>query len=141
MPYLKPLPTPTERNRPFWDALRTHTFVVPRCEDCGDYNWPPYPACRTCLSENQSWVPASGAATVFSFSIVHRGHGAFDAEVPYAVVLAKLAEEPRPMIVLGNTVGIAPDELSIGMPLQIAYEDIPDEDITLWRFAPVDSAG
>jgi hypothetical protein len=24
----------------------------------------------------------------------------------------------------------------VGMPLKVVYEDIPDEDITMWRFAP-----
>jgi uncharacterized OB-fold protein len=134
--YLKPLPEITERNRPFWDGLRRHEFLVPRCGDCGDYNWVPYPACRTCLSENQQWTPVSGEGTVFSFSIVHRGPGAFDAEVPYSVVLAKLAEGPRPLIVLGNMVDCRNDEILVGMPIRIVYEDIPEEDITMWRFAP-----
>lgn len=39
MAYLKPLPEITEPSRPFWDALRRQEFTVPRCEDCGDYNW------------------------------------------------------------------------------------------------------
>jgi uncharacterized OB-fold protein len=134
--YLKPLPEITERNRPFWDGLSRHEFLVPRCGDCGDYNWVPYPACRTCLSENQQWTPVSGEGTVFSFSIVHRGPGAFDAEVPYSVVLAKLAEGPRPLIVLGNMVDCRNDEILVGMPIRIVYEDIPEEDITMWRFAP-----
>src|SRR5438046_1271939 len=96
--YLKPLPAPTEQNKPFWDALRRHAFVVPRCDTCRDFNWPPYPACRSCLSEEQTWTRVSGNATVFSFSIVHRGHGAFNDDVPYNVVLARLAESPRSMI-------------------------------------------
>ena len=56
MAYLKPLPEITELNRPFWDALKRHEFTVPRCADCGDYNWVPYPACRSCLSERQAWT-------------------------------------------------------------------------------------
>jgi len=36
---------------------------VPRCADCGDYNWVPYPACRSCQSERQEWTErAAGAA-------------------------------------------------------------------------------
>ena len=134
MAYLKPLPTISEANRPFWDGLARHEFVVPRCQNCGDFNWVPYPACRSCLSEDLAWTAVSGQATVFSFSIVHRGPGAFGAEVPYAVVLAKLVEEPRPMIVIGNTVETANDELRVGLPLDIVYEDLPEEGITLYRF-------
>jgi uncharacterized OB-fold protein len=133
-PYLKPLPAISEANRPFWDGLAEHRFVVPRCGNCGDFGWVPYPACRTCLSEDLHWTQVSGHATVFSYSIVHRGPGAFGAEVPYAVVLAKLVEEPRPMIVVGNTVDTPNESLRIGLPLEIVYEDIPGEDVTLYRF-------
>src|SRR3954453_4214624 len=94
-PYLKPLPDISDLNRPFWDALARHEFRVPRCADCGDYNWVPYPACRTCLSENLVWTVVSGDATVYSFSVVQRGPGAFDADVPYVLTLGQLVEEPR----------------------------------------------
>ena len=135
-PYLKPLPEISEATRPFWEALARHQFLVPRCASCGHYNWPPYPACRSCLSEDQRWTQVSGDATVYSFTVVHRGHGQFDDEVPYAVVMAKLVEEPRACIVLGNTRGVANEDLAIGYPLRIVYEDIEGEDVTLWRFGP-----
>jgi uncharacterized protein len=135
-PYLKPLPDISAANRPFWDGLKRREFLVPRCRQCGDFNWVPFPACRSCLSEDQQWTRVSGNATVYSFTIVHRGHGQFNAEVPYAVVMARLVEEPRPCIVLGNTRGIEVSQLAIGMPLRIVYEDIAGEDVTLWRFGP-----
>src|SRR5579859_102960 len=109
--YLKPLPAISEVNRPFWDALKRHEFVVPRCGDCGDYNWVPYPACRSCLSERQAWTPVSGRATVYSYTVSHRGPGAFDQDVPYAIVLGELAERPRPMLVLANLVGSPVDRI------------------------------
>jgi len=132
--YLKPLPEITELNRPFWDALKRHQFTVPRCADCGAYNWVPYPACRTCLSERQAWTPVSGDATVYSYSVCYRGPGAFGLEVPYAVVLGQLAEHPRSMLVLGNLVNRPVDQISIGMPIQIGFLDVPDEDVTLWQW-------
>jgi uncharacterized OB-fold protein len=133
-PYLKPLPLITPSGQPFWDALRRHEFVVPRCDNCGDYNWVPYPACRSCLSELQTWTRVSGDATLFTYTVVHRGPGAFDVDVPYVIALAELAERPRPCLVLGNVVGVPQDELKIGMALKVAYEDIPSEDITMWRW-------
>ena len=122
MTYLKPLPDTTVLNQPFWDGLRLREFRVPKCSDCGDYNWIPYPACRSCYSENQEWVPVSGDATVWSFSVVHRCPGAFNDEVPYVVVLAKLAEEPRSLIVTGNLVDVDPADVRIGMPIKVVYQ-------------------
>ncbi|HTX29305.1 MAG TPA: OB-fold domain-containing protein [Streptosporangiaceae bacterium] len=133
-PYLKPLPQVTEANREFFEGLKRREFLVPKCGQCGDYNWVPYPACRSCLSEDQTWTRVSGEATVYSYSVIYRGPGAFDADVPYVVVLGELTERPRPCLVLGNLVGTDPDEIRVGMPVQIAYQDIPGEDITLWRW-------
>jgi uncharacterized protein len=134
MPYLKPLPNTTVQNAPFWDGLRQHEFRLPQCQNCGDFHWVPYPACKSCQSEDLAWVRASGDATVWSYSVVHRGPGAFGAEVPYIVVLAKLTEEPRPCLVLANLTGCDPDAVSVGMPLKVVYEDIPEEDITMYQF-------
>jgi uncharacterized protein len=138
MTYRKPLPQIEPANKPFWDGLAAGEFRVPKCDNCGHYNWVPFPACRSCLNEAQTWTPVSRDATVWSFSVVHRGPGAFNEEVPYAVVLAKLAEEPRGCIVIGNTVGIDPADLYVGMPLRIVFEEIPDEDVTVFRFAAAD---
>jgi hypothetical protein len=135
-PYLKPLPEISELDRPFWDALREHRFCVARCRQCGEYNWVRYPACRTCWSEDQEWTEVSGDATLFTFTVVHRGPGAFDADVPYVVALGELVERPRPCLVLANLVEIEPAAIRVGMPLRIAYEDIPDEDVTLYRWVP-----
>jgi uncharacterized protein len=136
MPYLKPLPDTTILNRPFWDGLREREFRLPRCNNCGDYHWIPYPACKTCLSEDLEWVAVSGEAEVWSYSVVHRGPGPFNDEVPYIVVLAKLAEGPRSCIVTSNLVDVDPAVVRIGMPIKVVYEDIPDDDITVFRFAP-----
>jgi uncharacterized OB-fold protein len=135
-PYLKPLPQVTEQNRPFWDGLQRHEFLVPKCRDCGDYNWAPYPACRSCLSENQEWTKVSGDGEIYTYTIIERGHGQFNDEAPYAFIVVKLAESPRDLLVIGNTRGIPNEDIKIGLPVKIVFEDIPDEDITMWRFGP-----
>jgi len=135
-PYLKPLPEISDLNRPFWEALARHQFALPRCDECGDYNWVPYPACRSCLSERQTWTPVSGDATVFSFTVVHRGPGAFDADVPYVLTLGQLVEQPRACNVLAVLEGVDPGDVRIGMPIRIGYVDIPDEGVTMYRWVP-----
>lgn len=134
--YLKPLPAVREENRPFFDALRERRFLVPRCDDCGAFNWPHYPACRTCLSERQTWTQVTGEGTLWSYTVVHRGPGQFNEDVPYVIALVQLSDGPDSVLVLGNVTDAAPDELEIGLPMTVVYEDIPSEDVTLWRFAP-----
>ena len=135
-PYLKPLPQITNRNAPFWAALRDHRFVVPQCHDCGDYFWAPYPACRSCQSLNWTYVEVSGRATVYNFSAIYRGPGAFGADVPYLYTLGQLEEHPRPCTVLAILEGVAVEDCKIGMPIEIGYVDIPSEDITMYRWVP-----
>ncbi|WP_307090854.1 Zn-ribbon domain-containing OB-fold protein [Rhodococcus sp. SORGH_AS_0301] len=81
-------------------------------------------------------MEASGNATVYSFTLVHRGAGPFQEEAPYALVAAALAEDPKHCVLLANTVDIPNEELRIGMPVRIAFEDIEGEDTTLWRVGP-----
>lgn len=134
-PYLKPLPQITEFNQPFFEALRNHQFMVPKCRACGDYSWVPYPACRTCLSDDLAWTPVSGEATVYSYTVMHRGPGAFSTEVPYAAAMGELVEQPRPCLVIANVVGASPEDLAIGQPLEIAFQDVPSEEITIYHWA------
>ena len=140
-PYLKPLPEVTEFNRPFFEALKNHRFVVPRCQECGHFSWIPYPLCRTCLSEEIVWTEMSGKATLYTFTVVHRGPGAFDSDVPYVVGMGELVERPRTCLVVAHLAGASPDSLRIGQPLQIAYQDIPSADSTVyhWTTVPTDT--
>ena len=136
MTYLKALPDITEDNRPFWNGLQRHEFLVPKCNNCGDYNWAPSIACRTCFSRDLAWTKVSGDGTVFSYTIVRRGPGVWQEEVPYVVAMVELVEQPRPIILMGNLVDYDESTLAIGMPVRITYEDIPEEDVTLWKFVP-----
>jgi uncharacterized OB-fold protein len=135
-PYLKPLPQKEPQNAPLWEGLAKHEFRVPKCDNCGAWNWVPYPACRECLSEDLTWTKISGNGTLFTYTIVHRGLGAFNAEAPYVVGLVEmeLVGGKRSVIVLGNIRNVPHEELHVGMPLKMTFLDIPDEDVTLWEF-------
>jgi uncharacterized OB-fold protein len=50
------------------------------------------------------------------------------------IALGELAEQPRPCLVLSNLVGTAPEDVRVGMPITVAYQAIPGEDITMWRW-------
>lgn len=132
-PYLAPLPVKSPENLPFWEGLQRREFRVPKCNRCGDWNWIPYPGCRTCLSEELVWTPVCGRGRLMTYSIVHRGPATFGSE-PYVAALVELEERPRSIVVLANVVGVPHDRLRTGMELKIVYEDIPDEDVTLYRF-------
>ena len=123
-----------EFHRPFWDSVRAHAAAVQRCEGCGRFRFIPTEICAFCHSEDYSWVAISGLGEVYTYTVVYRaGTPAYQEDAPYAVVHVKLVEGPR---MISNLVGVRPDEVRIGMPVKLIYEDITPEH-TLYKFIPV----
>jgi uncharacterized OB-fold protein len=86
------------------------------------------------MSDRVEWVKASGRAKVLSYTIVHRPVSpAFAADIPYVVALVTLDEGPTMMT---NLVGCAPEQLKIGMPVAVIFEDWT-EDISIPKFRTV----
>ncbi|HUI27239.1 MAG TPA: OB-fold domain-containing protein [Candidatus Kryptonia bacterium] len=134
--YKKPIPAITPEMRPFYEAAKRHELVVQRCDGCGTHRFPAREMCSHCLSSKSSWVKVSGRGEVFSFNVMHQVyHPGFAAEVPYAVVLVKLAEGAK---LNTNLVGVKPHDIKIGMPVEVVFEDITDE-VTLPKFRPLDA--
>ena len=128
------LPVVTEDNRGFWDAARAGTLAMQRCVACGHLRYPIAPICPRCLSPEFAWTPLSGVGAVLSFVIFDRAyHPAWASRVPYNVALIQLAEGPR---MFSNVIGIANDQVRVGMPVQVAFETVPETDIAIPRFTP-----
>jgi len=58
----------------------------------------------------------------------------FRDRLPYVAALVELEEGPR---IMTNVVDCAPEDLQIGMPLQVAFREL-DDDITAPVFRPAD---
>jgi uncharacterized OB-fold protein len=134
--YKKPIPAITPEMRPFYEAAKRHELVVQRCRGCGTHRFPAREICAGCLSTDSEWVKVCGKGEVFSFNAMHQVyHPGFAGEVPYAVVLVKLAEGAK---MNSNLVGVKPHEIRIGMPVEVVFEDVSDE-VTLAKFVPASS--
>ncbi len=133
-PASKPLPVPTRETQPYWEGCRKHELRIQRCTQCGHYQFYPRLYCTRCMSEEVEWVRASGRAQVLSFTIVYRPVSqAFAAEVPYVVALVTLEEGPQMM---SQIVGCAPEEVFIGLPVEVEFEDWTEE-ISIPKFRPL----
>jgi len=133
MPYAKPIPAVTPEMRPFFEFAKRRELSVQRCTSCGAHRFPARAICSECLSTACEWVRVSGRGEIFSFNVMHQVyHPGFAAEVPYAVVVVKLAEGVK---MVSNLVGVAPHDIRIGMSVRAVFEDISD-DVTLPKFAP-----
>jgi hypothetical protein len=132
--YTKPLPIPSAESKPYWDGLRERKLMMPRCDDCKGWWFPPSLLCPHCNSKAWSWTQTSGRARIFSYVVYHRVyHPAFAQEVPYAVAVIELDEGPR---MISNVMDIAPDKLECDMRVEVAYQPVTDA-ITLAKFRPV----
>jgi uncharacterized OB-fold protein len=79
------------------------------------------------------WEDASGRATLYTWSIVHRNDlPPFNERVPYVAAVVDLEEGPRMMT---NVVDCPPDQLSIGMALEVTFHAATD-DVVLPVFRP-----
>jgi uncharacterized OB-fold protein len=116
----------------FWDGTAAGELRVPQCNACGALRFPPGPACPECGAFDRGHVVASGRGTVFSY-VVHRHPPVPGKALPIVIALIDLEEGVR---MVGEVVGVADDEIAIGMPLTVDYRRV-DDDLTLpfWRRA------
>lgn len=128
----RPRPAVTQDNAFFFEGAQQHKLLIQRCSSCGRLRHPPGPACPSCRSYDWDTVEASGKATVYSFVVNHYPQvPSFD--YPLAVGLFELEEGTR---LVANFVGVEPDAIEVGMPVQVEFVE-HDAELTLPAFRPV----
>ncbi|MCC7088500.1 MAG: OB-fold domain-containing protein [Chloroflexi bacterium] len=126
----KPLPEADETSGPFFEGAMEGRLMLMRCSDCGTWRLPSRQHCDACLSPNFTWEQGSGRGTVRTFGIMHqRYHPGF--QNPYNVTIVELEEGPR---LPTNMVGIADDQIRVGMAVVVEFEQ--HEDVALPKFRP-----
>jgi uncharacterized OB-fold protein len=133
-PPQKPIPTVTDDTKPFFDYARKHELRMQKCLRCGKFYYPPSEMCPHCHNWGAEWTKLSGKGEVYSFIVARRAtNPAFAREIPYVVAII-LTEEGTRMI--SNVVGVKPEDVRVGMPVEVAFEDLTDT-IALPKFKPV----
>jgi len=138
---IRPVVSPDTRF--FWDGMLARELRIQRCRECGTLRHPPGPMCPDCGgfrgvvppgqqdgSADPGYVAAAGTGTVFSY-VVHHHPPVPGKRLPIVIALVELDEGVR---VLGEMTAISPDQVRIGMPVQIEYLRV-DDGLTLpaWR--------
>ncbi|GAA2939874.1 hypothetical protein GCM10011428_68210 [Streptomyces violaceus] len=92
------LPEPDAFTRTYWDAAAEGRLLIRRCRACGRAHHYPREFCPRCWSEDVTWEAASGRATLYTWSVVHRNDlPPFAERTPYVAAVVDLAEGPRMM--------------------------------------------
>jgi uncharacterized OB-fold protein len=118
---------------PFWQGCQAGELRYQRCGACGLSNFPPTEHCRQCLSDELRWERSGGAGEIYSWTVVHRPVTAEFAP-PYAPAIVTLDEGYQ---MLTNIVGVAPDDLAIGMRVRVQFHAV-SPDVTLPYFTERD---
>jgi uncharacterized OB-fold protein len=84
-------------------------------------------------------IELTGRGEVFSYSIVHVPPKGHELLAPYIVAIIKLEEGPR---ILAQVVDCEPNEVYIGMPVEVAFRRITEDGETGlihygYKFRPV----
>lgn len=116
--------TPDVWTEQFWRAAAEHRLVIPRCTACATYRLPPSPFCWSCRSQDVEWVEHDGRGTVYSFTVIRHAviPDVRDA-LPFAAAVVDLPGTGGCRLV-GDVVGIAPEEVRIGLPVETVWYDV-----------------
>jgi uncharacterized OB-fold protein len=118
---------------PFWQAAAEHRLVVQRCTTCEHTRHPPAPLCPECRSTESDWDQLPGRGEVYSYTAVHRPVAA-DQTLPFIIAVIAL-EDSGGLRMISNLVDVDPEELEIGMPVELVWEDMSEE-LAMPRFRP-----
>jgi uncharacterized OB-fold protein len=127
----RPLPPLTEENRFFWTGGVDGRLRFQHCPACDYFIHPPAPVCPKCLTDRLAPKPVSGHATIRSVTINHQPWGP-GLPVPYAIAIVGL-DEQEDLNLTTNIVGIAAEEVRIGMTVEVTFEVRGDIHIPLFR--------
>jgi len=128
----RPLPTPDELQKPFWQAARQGRLCVQACSNCGKHRYPEAPVCAVCLSPESTWVDVPPQGEVKAWCRFHRAY--FDGfELPYTVLLVELSGGAR---IYANFTGAAAEvQPYVGMKVRAEFEEIGDG-VVMPKFRP-----
>jgi uncharacterized OB-fold protein len=114
------LPELDDLNRAFWTGGANGQLLILRCRECGTWVHPPVERCPQC-SGALSADAVSGNGTVLTFTVNHQPYNP-EIPVPYVIAVVELDEQPG-LRLPTNVVGCNPDEVEIGLPVRVAFED------------------
>jgi uncharacterized OB-fold protein len=131
------LPYVNDRNRHFWEGGRDGKLQFLRCEHDGYFVHPPTPRCPICLSKDLKAEAVSGKATLVTYTVNHQAWMP-GPELPYVVAIVSIDEQPDVRLTT-NLVNCELDDIEIGMPVQVTFENRDDE-VWIPLFEPADAS-
>ncbi len=116
----------------WWEGIERGKLLIQQCSSCGELRHPPRPMCGKCQSLEWSSFESRGRGKVYSYVVMH--HPQFPGyEYPFVAAVIELGEGTR---IVSNVVGCEPEEVHIGMSVELSIEN-GDDELKLPLFRPV----
>ena len=107
-------PAVNEETAKFWKAAEDGKLLYGYCLACNEPHYFPRSFCPFCFSQRVEWREASGNATVYSYSIMHRSPTG-----PYTIAWVTLAEGPS---VLTNLVDCDFAKIAVAAAVKLVWK-------------------
>ena len=124
-------------NRAHFAALLERRLLINRCADCGYWVYPHRPLCPRCWSEAVKPTEIGGRGTIYMFTFSFPGHAGsriagldHTEPTPYAGVEW---DEQEGLRYLAPVVACAPDEIRIGLAVELTWLDRDDTPLPAFR--------
>lgn len=131
-PDFRILPRITDANGFFWTSGADGHLRFLRCGACGYWIHPPGPICPVCHSKALAPEAVAGTAVLHTYT-VNRQAWLPGFDPPYVVAIVELPEQEG-LRLTTNLVNCALDDVRIGMPVRVVFEQW--EDVWLPLFEP-----
>ncbi|SRR6056297_286107 len=113
--------------RRYHDYLAEGKFMIQQSKSTGEYNFYPRTVAPGTGTADLEWVEASGDGTVYATTCNRQRP---EKGGDYNIALIDLAEGPRMM---SRVIGVAPDEVKIGMKVKAKIDKIGDQDAVVFE--------
>lgn len=127
----KPAVQPTALTAPYWAAAAEGRLVIQRCGACRRWVHFPKPRCPHCGGADLAFEPVSGRGTIETFTVIHRSFVP-GFEGPYVAAWVALPEQDG-LRTFANITGCPPDEVRIGMPVEVWFEPRGEQQLPNFR--------
>ena len=110
-------------NKEFYRGWLQHRLLINRCKSCHQWHHPPKPVCPHCWSSDLEPTEVSGRGTIHLLMLLHQGPPAPGVDYgagPHPVATIELVEQGS-LRITSTVIGCAPDELAIGMPVELTW--------------------
>jgi uncharacterized OB-fold protein len=129
-PSLRLLPRLSDDVAFFWTSGADGMLRLQRCIDCRFFIHPPGPVCPRCLSHNLGVEAVSGRGRVETYTVNYQQW--IPGSDPYIIAWVSIDEQPDVRLTT-NLIELEPDDVHIGMPVEVVFEHTEDVYFPLFR--------